>query len=243
MEKREEGESRGGSLTRQKSFATGHFFLCIITQLNWVDCHWETDPGATVTTKVFVTEKGLPHRSVIPAPDSCSLTSISSAHTAGEVTETKGGCSAHGFSDHATTFRNAISFSTTEKVLLKIPQETSFPFLGPRYLSRLLIAIQLIIVFQIYYRSKLIQIQLWEEDEEISHGDLNKQGPWTEQSLFEVSRVPLCLSSQPITNLFFFKQTNKTNPNPTSLFLCSLLFFSSLPNCWNALLGPVAVLI
>lgn len=129
-------------------------------QLNWVDCHRETDPEATVTAKVFVTDKGLPHRSVISVPESCSLTSISSVHTAGEVTETKGGCSAHGFSEHATSFRNATGFTMTEKVFLKIPQEASFPFFGPRYLSRLLIAIQLITVFQIYYHSKLIQTQL-----------------------------------------------------------------------------------
>lgn len=197
-------------------------------QLNWVDCHWETHPGATVTAKVFVTDKGLPHRSVISVPDSCSLTSISSAHTAGEVTETKGGCSAHGFSEHATTFRNATSFSTTQKVFLKISQESSFPFWGPRYLSRLLIAIQLITVFQIYYHSKRIQIQLWEEDEEISHGDLNKQGPWTEQSLFEVSRVPLCLSSQPITKLFFKNKQKKPQTPPHYLYVLWWVFFFPL---------------
>lgn len=93
-------------------------------------------------------------------------------------------------SEHATTFRNATGFSTTEQAFLQSPQETSFPFWGPRYLSRLLIAIQLIVVFQIYYHSKLIQIQLWEEAGEISRGDLNKQGPWTEQSLFEVCACP-----------------------------------------------------
>lgn len=141
---------------------------------------------------------------------------------------------------HATTFRNATSFTTTEKAFLQIPQETSFPFGGPRYLSRPPIAVQLIIVFQIYYHSKLIQIQLWEEAEEISRGDLNKQGLWTEQSLFEV-----CACPHNQLQTFSFKQTKKPQTPPRYLYvlpyfippylIAEMLFWHQLQFCPHTL--------
>lgn len=130
------------------------------------------------------------------------------------------------------------------KYFFKAYRETDFPVLGPRYLRRLLIAIELIIGFQIYQHSKASQIQFWEEDEEISQGNWIKQGPSAEQPLFKMSRVlflPLLITYY----ISFFKGTsNQTTKIPSLHLIISMMFFCyfplSLPSWWNALLGPIA---